>query len=398
MMPGLSLTLSASLLLVSAANPPGWQRSREIYTTRWWNPIHDRVNQGALWFLAPSTVIQAERQQPHIVRGRLGQISMRAMRAEGFSGYKDLKLVDIPKPAVSDGRVLVKITAAGVTPLDHTILSGGHPRAKAPLVLGGEGAAVVEEGGGTALPVGSRVMFAGPYGVSENGAFSEWLAVRKENLCLIPDNIEDISAAGVPVAYLTAQMTLSFAGFAKGKTVLSPAIGGSVGNAVTQMARAHGAKHAISTTTNHVKAQQARSLGFDEVIDLSVEKLSDGVRRITEGCGVDIVIDAIGGEILTQALGTLAMAGSLTTLGYSAGRKTTIDVTDLIWKRASMKSFSLFAQPAGVWSAAWSVIIPLLQSGAVKPIVAKTFPLPEAADALRYLIEGRPFGRVVLRI
>src|SRR6266481_5666554 len=139
---------------------------------------------------------------------------MRAMRAEGFSGYKDLKLVDIPKPAVSVGRVLVRITAAGVTPLDHTILSGGYPRAKAPLVLGGEGAGVVEEGGGTAL------------------------AVRKENLCLIPDNIDDVSAAGVPVAYLTAQMTLSFAGFAKGKTVLSPAIGGSVGSAVTQLARA----------------------------------------------------------------------------------------------------------------------------------------------------------------
>ena len=71
--------------------------------------------------------------------------------------------------------------------------------------------------GGTAFPVGLRVMFTGPYGVSENGTYSEWLAVRKENLCLIPDNIEDLSAAGVPVAYLTAQMTLSFAGFAKGR-------------------------------------------------------------------------------------------------------------------------------------------------------------------------------------
>ena len=323
---------------------------------------------------------------------------MRAMRSEGFSGYKDLKLVDIPKPALSDGRVLVRITAAGVTPLDHTILSGGHPRAKAPLVLGNEGAGVVQEGGGTEFPVGSRVMFTGPYGISENGTYSEGVAVRKENLCLIPDNIENLSAAGVPVAYMTAQMTLSLAGFAKGKTVLSPAIGGSVGNAVTQLARAQGAKHAISTTTNHAKAQQARSLGFDEVIDLSVQKLSDGVRRITEGDGVDIVIDAIGGEILGEALGTLAMGGSLTTLGYSAGRKATVDVTDLIWKRAGMKSFSLFAQPAAAWSAAWSVIVPLLHSGVVKPIVAKTFPLAEAADALRYLVEGHPFGRVVLTI
>jgi len=320
------------------------------------------------------------------------------MRAEGFSGYKDLKLVDIPKPAVSDGRVLVRITAAGVTPLEHTILSGGIPRAKAPLVLGGEGAGVVEDGGGSEFPVGSRVMFAGTYGVSEDGTYAEWLAVRKENLCLIPDNIADISAAGIPVAYLTAQMTLSLAGFAKGKTVLSPAIGGSVGNAVTQLARAQGAKHAISSTTNHAKAQQARYLGFDEVIDLSEEKLSDGVRRITKGYGADIVIDAIGGKILSEALGTLAMGGSLTTLGYSAGRKATIDVTDLIWKRANMKSFSLFAQPAEAYSAAWTFIFPLLQSGAVKPIMAKSFPLAEAADALRYLVEGRPFGRVVLTI
>ncbi len=293
--------------------------------------------------------------------------------------------MDIPKPSVSDGRVVIRITAAGVTPLEHTILSGGYPRAKAPLVLGGEGAGVVEEGGGTAFSAGSRVMFTGPYGVSENGTSSEWLAVRNENLCLIPENIGDVSAAGVPVAYLTAQMTLSLAEFAKGKTVLAPAIGGSVGNAVTQLARAQGAKHAISTTTNHAKAQQARNLGFDEVIDLSEEKLSDGVSRITEGYGADIVIDAIGGEILSQALGTLAIGGSLTTLGYSAGRKTTM-------------SFSLFAQPAEAWGTAWSIIFSLLHAGAVKPIVAKTVPLAEAADAVRYLVEGRPFGRVVLTI
>src|SRR5437879_13548559 len=113
---------------------------------------------------------------------------MRAMRAEGFSGYKDLKLVDIPKPAVSDGRVLVRITAAGVTPLEDTILSGGYPRAKAPLVLGGEGAGVVEEGGGTAFPVGSRVMFTGPYGAAEDGTHSESLAVRHETQAIMPDH------------------------------------------------------------------------------------------------------------------------------------------------------------------------------------------------------------------
>ena len=122
------------------------------------------------------------------------------------------------------------------------------------------------------------------------------------------------------------------------------------------------------------------------------------MRRITGGRGADIVIDSIAGEVLGEALGALAPNGNLTTLGYSAGRKASIDVTDLIWKRATIKSFSLFAQPQAAWDEAWRTIVALLESGAIKPIVAKTFPLAEAADAMRYLIEDRPFGMVVIAI
>src|SRR5271154_3210123 len=247
---------------------------------------------------------------------------MRAMRAEQFIGYEALKLVELPKPAVSDGRVLLRMTAAGVTPLDHTILSGTFPhQLKAPLILGNEGAGVVEVGGGTDFPIGSRVMFWGTYGAFEDGTYSEWIAVRKEDLCLIPDGVDDVSAAGIPVAYLTAQVSLTRAGFRPGKTVLAPAIRGSIGNAVTQLARALGAKHAMSSTTNHAKAEHAKSLGFNEVIDTSLEKLGDGVRRITGGRGADIVIDSIAGDVLGEALGALALGGRLTTLGYSAGRR-----------------------------------------------------------------------------
>src|ERR1700728_2938743 len=285
---------------------------------------------------------------------------MRAMRAERFCGYAALKLVELPKPAAANGKVLVRITAAGVTPLDHTILCGNFHIPEQPLVLGNEGAGVVEEGGGADFPAGSRVMFWGAYGAFEDGAYSEWIAVRKEDLCLIPDGVDDVSAAGIPVAYLTAQVALTLAGFRPGRTVLAPAIGGSVGNAVTQLARALGAKHAISSTTNHAKAKQAKALGFDEVIDTSLEKLGDGVRRITDGYGADVVIDGIGGEVLSEALKTLAPGGSLTTLGYSASRQATIDVTNLIWKRASIQSFSLFAQPQAAFTGAWNAIASLL--------------------------------------
>ena len=102
---------------------------------------------------------------------------MRAMRADSFTEYGGLKLVEVPKPRRADGRVLVRITAAGVTPLDHTILSGGHPRATAPLILGNEGAGVVEDPGDSRLSEGARVMFTGSYGVAEDRPFGRVVRV-----------------------------------------------------------------------------------------------------------------------------------------------------------------------------------------------------------------------------
>ena len=129
-----------------------------------------------------------------------------------------------------------------------------------------------------------------------------------------------------------------------------------------------------------------------------MEKLIDGVRRITDGYGADIIIDGIGGEVLSEAVKALAPRGTLITLGYSASRKTTIDVTSLIVSQTSIRGFNMFSQPQAIVRDAWNATAPLLKSGAIKPIVAKTFPLVEAAEALRYLVEGRPFGRVVLTV
>src|ERR1700686_1148534 len=308
---------------------------------------------------------------------------MQAIEAKTFSGYGGLRQTEFPKPQPAKDRVLVRVTAAGVTPLEYTVLSGGHPRAKAPLVPDNEGAGVIENAGDTGLAVGSRVMFTGPYGVGENGTWQEWLLVRPEHLALVPDAIDDVVAASLPVAYLTAQVTLTLAGFKPGMTVLAPGIGGSVGNATYQLARGHG-------------AAKAYGHGFEDVVDLSAEGLAAGVRRITAGKGVDIVIDSIGGSVTSEALSSLPLGGVLITLGYSAGRKTTIDLTDLIWKRARMVGFSLFAQSPTAIATAWRNVIPLMVSGSVKPIVERVYPFREAGEALRHLIEDRPFGKVVL--
>jgi NADPH:quinone reductase len=321
---------------------------------------------------------------------------MRAIEAETFSGYGGLRQIDVPTPRPARDRVLVHVTAAGVTPLDHTILTGGHPRAKAPLVLGNEGAGIVEDAGNSGLAVGSRVMFTGPYGVSEGGTWQERLLVRPGDLALVPDAIEDVVAASLPVAYLAGQIALTLAGFKPGKTVLAPGIGGSVGNATYQLARAHGAGVVISTAGGAAKAAKARERGFDNVIDLTTEGLAEGARRITAGKGVDIVIESIGGSVTGEALSGLAQGGVLITMGYSAGRKAAIDLTDLIWKGARMAGFSLFAQPPAAIATAWREIIPLIVDGSVKPIVERVYPLAEASEALRHLVEDRPFGKVVL--
>ena len=323
---------------------------------------------------------------------------MGVVEAVNFSGYGGLRQLELPKPQPAKDSALVRITAAGVTPLDHTILSGGHPRAKAPLVLGNEGAGVIEDPGDSTFAVGSRVMFTGPYGVRENGAWQEWLLVRPEHLALVPETIDDVVAASLPVAYLTAQITLTLAGFAPGKTVLAPGIGGSVGNATYQLARAQGAGKVISTAGSAAKAARARELGFENVIDLTTEGLAEGVRRITAGAGVDIVIESIGGSLTGEALSSIGLGGVLITLGYSAGRKTAIDVTDLIWKGARMAGFSLFAQSPLAVATAWREVIPLIVGGSVKPIVERVYPLGEAGEALRHLIEDRPFGKIVLKV
>src|SRR5260370_27626045 len=111
---------------------------------------------------------------------------MRAMRAEKFSGYEELKPVDLPKPTITDGKVLVRITAAGVTPLDHTILSGKFHGSNAPLVLGNGGAGVGEEGGGTDFPGGSRRLFFRAAVAFEGRAPRESVALQKAHLLPLP--------------------------------------------------------------------------------------------------------------------------------------------------------------------------------------------------------------------
>ena len=189
-----------------------------------------------------------------------------------------------------------------------------------------------------------------------------------------------------------------FVAFKPGQSVLAPAIGGAVGMESVQIARKLGASLAISTASTSAKAEKALAGGYEHVIDLSRESLRDGVMRLTGGKGVDVIIDGVGGKLTGEALGCLLPGGTYAVVGYAGGREASINLTDIIWKAAKVRGFTFRAFAPETLAAAQKTLIGYLSEGAIRPTIAKVFPLSDAAEAVRHLIEDRPFGRVLMRV
>jgi NADPH2:quinone reductase len=327
---------------------------------------------------------------------------MKAMQAASNGDYETLQLVDLPDPKAQADQAVVRLTSAGVTPLDHFVLTGALPSAKRPPpVLGNEGAGVVVEDPSGRFAVGERVLFfAGPGGVTQNGTFAETTAVPSGNLAALPDEIPDQIAGGLPVAYLTAFLALRQAGFREGQSVLALGVGGSVGNATLKIAGALGASQLVSTAGSKAKASTAATdegLRGVDIINLEHETLTDGLARLAPD-GVDVVIDALGGPLTGQAIGGIARGGHVVVLGYAAGTETTVRVTDLVWKLPQISGFSLFVASAEEQAEAYGAFLPLIASGDIVPAFDRSFALEDAPEALRHLIEDRPFGKVTLSV
>ncbi|MEV6606549.1 zinc-binding alcohol dehydrogenase family protein [Kutzneria sp. NPDC051319] len=329
---------------------------------------------------------------------------MRAIQYHRFGGYDVLGSATAPEPATPDGWAIVRVALAGVSPLDNTARLGKLPAGVIkpfPVVPGSSGVGVLVEPGTSGLAVGARVaMGGGGYGLGVDGVWAELVAVNPAHLVPIPDAVDDTAAATLTTGagHLTALFALTeVVRFRPGQAVLAPGVGGAVGQGGVEIARVLGASHAITTATSSAKAAKGREAGF-EVIDLTQESLRDGVARITEGKGVDVVLDGVGGALTGEALGALAVDGSLVSIGYSAGMTGTINVTDLIWRNAHIHGFRFALFTDEQVAAANARLLDLVARKEISPITDSVFPLAEAADAQRHLIEGGPFGRVLLAV
>ena len=322
---------------------------------------------------------------------------MRAVRFDRYGDYDVLEVAEVPRPEPGPGELLVEVRAAGVNPFDNSVRAGKIPQVKPPAIPGNEGMGVVVAGEG--VPAGTRVMLAGPFGFGRPGTWQEFVAASPSDVRLVPESLSDVEAAAVPVAYQAAQLALIHGcTFVPGMTLLIPGVGGAVANAAIQLAGAQGAGRVITSAGSAAKAARAAELGYADVIDLSSEPLSDGVRRLTDGKGVDVALDTIGGPITGEALASVGRGGLVVVMGYTAGTTPTIDSMNLIWRGARLVGFNGVFQPPAAFAEAWSVILRLLADGRVKPLIDRTYRLEEAAEACRHLAEDRPLGKVVLTI
>jgi NADPH2:quinone reductase len=234
------------------------------------------------------------------------------------------------------------------------------------------------------------------YGFMRPGSWAEYVAVDADHLGRIPESVPDGAAAQVAVAYPTAYFALKEAGMAPGKTVLATGIGGSVGNAAYQLAKALGAKKVFSTAGSSAKARAAAEAGFDNVIDMSKESLMSGVLERNGGEGVDIVIDSVGGQVIAEAIKCMRRYGKTITLGFAAGRTSTITLADLILHRCSIQGYGAYTSTPAEWREAWDIFNKLADQGKVKVLFDRSFPFEQAPHALRYMATQRPFGAVAL--
>lgn len=329
---------------------------------------------------------------------------MRAVQYSMFGGYEVLQVVDAPRPDPAPGEVLVRISVAGVSPLENTAREGHLPAGFVkpfPVTPGNVGVGTVVEPGCSALAPGTRVVVSGlRYGLATNGTWAEYVAAAAEDVIAIPDAVDDHTAAALVsgAGYLTGYLALTeLAGFQPGQAVLAPGAGGAVGQGGVQIAQHLGASAAITTATTTARAEQARAAGYD-VIDLTVESIPDGVARLTGGAGVDVVLDGVAGPVTGAALASLAPGGTLISIGYAGGPQAPIAVTDLIWRAAHIHGFSFSLFTAEQIAAALEKLLTLVERGQLNPLTDRVFDLAEAARAQRHLIEGSPFGRVLLTV
>ena len=341
---------------------------------------------------------------------------MKAVRFHEHGGPEVLQYEDAPQPELNPGEVLVRVRACALNFLDVWERRGlEHVTIPMPHISGSDVAGEIAASAAPGLAVGGRVMLqpgmscgrcAACLSGRDNecpqfealgyrnhpGGYAEYVKVPVQNLISIPDSIDFVRAAAFPLTFLTAwRMLITRARLKRGEDVLVLAAGSGVGQAAIQIALLHGAR-VFATAGSDEKVERARASGASDVIHHHKQDVAAEIMRLTDRRGVDVVVEHVGDATWAKSVRSLARGGRLVTCGATTGPQVGIDLRALFAKQLSVLG-SYVGTKGELLRAA-----PFFFAGQLQPVIDRTFPLAQAAEAQRRLEASEHFGKIVLEV
>ncbi|WP_109477184.1 NAD(P)H-quinone oxidoreductase [Paraburkholderia sp. C35] len=304
-----------------------------------------------------------------------------------------------PVPTPADDEVLIRIHAAGVNGPDLLQRKGLYdPPPGASDIPGLEVAGEVVAAGRsvTRFSVGDLVCALIP-----GGGYAEYAVAHESNTLAIPQGLSMIEAAAMPETFLTVWLNLFQRGkFAAGESVLIHGGASGIGTTATMLAKAFGASKIITTVSSDAQRAASLALGADVAVNYRDEDFVDAVMRETDGRGVDVIVDIIAGDYVARNYAAAAINGRIVQIGIIKGAAQTLDLMPMLTKRLTHIGSTLRSrtheEKAALIEALEQMVWPQIQSGAVKPVIYRTFDLNDARGAHALMESGAHIGKVVL--
>ncbi|MCW8090255.1 NADPH:quinone oxidoreductase family protein [Alteromonas sp. ASW11-130] len=324
---------------------------------------------------------------------------MKAIVCNEFGPVEQLTYTDVEDPEVGDNEILIGVTAAGVNFPDALLVQGLYQmQPDFPFIPGNEVAGTILKCGKnvTSFKDGDRVV-----GINQLGGFAEKVALPASQVMPIPEGVTEHAAAGLVTAHATAHHALKQrAQLGQGETLLVTGAAGGTGLAAVQIGKRMGAK-VIAVCSTEEKLQLAQKYGADETINYMEKDLKETLKELTQGKGIDVVYDCVGGDAFHACARAMAWGGRLLTVGYASG-----EIPKLAANLALVKGFSLvgvfwgqFTQKEPeVFRHNMNELFSWAMAGDIEVHIAQTYPLSEAATALNQLMNREVKGKLILTI
>lgn len=325
---------------------------------------------------------------------------MRAIEIKEFGGPEVLQLCERPTPVLKQGEVLIKVHAAGVNRPDVFQRTGNYPVPPGASDLPGlEIAGEIVDGdlSGSAFKKGDLVC-----ALVQGGGYAEYCAAPLAQCLPVPKGLTPLQAAALPENYFTVWSNVFDRGaLSDGETLLVQ--GGSSGIGVTAIQIAHAlGRRVFATAGSEEKCRVCESLGAERGINYKTEDFEQIIKDATQGKGVDVILDMVGGDYLPREIKSLADDGRLVFIAQLGGAKGTLDMGQVMRRRLTITGSTLRPRPiafkAAIAANLQATVWPLLEAGRIKPVIHQTFPLEQAAQAHALMESSTHIGKIMLTL